>query len=1076
MKKNLKLLLLIVIFLLTLVGCRTNVSYNKYNISYYLNDELVTLNPSSYNKGEGATLPTPTLLENEIFSGWYDNPYFNGSIIYNISKTDEGAKIFYGKIETKEEVPTTYSIEYYVNGQKVDLTPATYVKGSTVTLPSVPITGVETFSGWYDNENLSGIAYTILDENSIGNKVFYGETTKISTNPTIEDLASAITKTNYTYIFKEMYDDVEYIEEYQNDNGVYANTYEDYYGDICTDYYLEKDGYYQVVYNSEGIWYYTLEGDSNFEYFMSYMIIATFDAFNPDHFTYDEVEGTFVLKDEYLQDEVTNFMGAYDGEIFTSCKIYLEDEVITKIEVTSDYVYEGYNYFTTYEFVYSNYGTTTVSIPNAIYDMGDSDYTVTEIIDVYDLEEGEMVTINGEVTGIYGNNFYLNDSTAGILVYLGNDSTYTSLISEGASYLVTGTIEKYKDVYQITSVTAITYTTDNFEVQIKTLNDVSQNSLKENVASVVNLVDATIESLPTTYSVSSDTTFKVSLNGESVDVFISRHVSDDVQNSIFTSLENANVGDTVTINNLHIGKYTLYQLVVTDSTILNGYTGPVDEVGLLIEPTSLSVEQGITFDEILGMIGVFVKYSNNTSSPLEADKYQVTTDFVADTTGNYVITFTYGTYIAECEVVVYEKGAAYIKPTIDEAPLYSVLDQMGYDTETGITYGVTKGLPSTGEPKVLVIPVEFTDVLASSTMVEDLETAFFGTSEETGWESLQSYYYKSSYGKLKITGTVLEPFNTGKASTDYQGEEFDYEIIKAALEYYDTQIDYSDYDTDNDGYIDSLYIIYTRDYDKTGDTNWWAYTYEYYTDGYEYYDNVEADYYVFMSYQFLFDELQGQTVKYNAETIIHETGHLLGLDDYYDYDETVGPAGGIGGGDMMDYNVGDHNAYSKLLLGWVTPLVLTGQTLTLELESFEESGDCVIICKDWNGTFFSEYYIIDFFTPTGVNEIGKGKSGLFSVSGIRLYHIEATLNDPAQCFSVWDVTKYDNSYTEHRVIRLVEADGNNDIDDLGWSEDSDLFQVGDIYQNAYWYDNTSAGFILIIDRITDTSATITIDF
>ena len=79
-------------------------------------------------------------------------------------------------------------------------------------------------------------------------------------------------------------------------------------------------------------------------------------------------------------------------------------------------------------------------------------------------------------------------------------------------------------------------------------------------------------------------------------------------------------------------------------------------------------------------------------------------------------------------------------------------------------------------------------------------------------------------------------------------------------------------------------------------------------------------------------------------------------DDYYDYEEGNGPDGGIGGGDMMDYNVGDHNAYSKMMLGWISPIVMT-DTDTITLSSFGSSGDAIFIFKDYNGSFFSEYYV-----------------------------------------------------------------------------------------------------------------------
>lgn len=395
------------------------------------------------------------------------------------------------------------------------------------------------------------------------------------------------------------------------------------------------------------------------------------------------------------------------------------------------------------------------------------------------------------------------------------------------------------------------------------------------------------------------------------------------------------------------------------------------------------------------------------------------------------------------------------------------LEEATYDFE------LTRGLPSIGDVNVLVIPVEFNDWPAPASMKLDLETVFFGTSEETGWESLKSYYYKSSYGKLNICGTVLEPFSTGVLSSKYSYDnQADYKILKAALEYYDPYINYNDYDSDGDGYIDAIYLVYTRDYDVKSNV-WWAYTYEYLTSDYEYYDSVEADYYVFMSYQFIFDELCETKVKYNAETIIHETGHLLGLDDYYDYSPGVGPDGGIGGGDMMDNNVGDHNAYSKVLLGWITPIIIT-ESCVIDLESFEETGECIMICKNYNGTYFDEYFIIDFFTPTGINEVGKDYNGLFGISGIRILHINATLNTKELASETWTITLYNNSDSTNKLISLIEADGNNDILSGELSENDDLFQVNDVYDNAIWHDGTNASFILEILSLTKDYATIQI--
>ncbi len=523
----------------------------------------------------------------------------------------------------------------------------------------------------------------------------------------------------------------------------------------------------------------------------------------------------------------------------------------------------------------------------------------------------------------------------------------------------------------------------------------------------------------------------------------------DNKNYLGNKIEKISTTDT--------GNKAFYGLTASDDN---------EVIDIFLEPNVIEVSLGTSLDEVYSLINVFVKYNDETTNLLNIFEYKKNTNYISDQVGEYQITFTYNNMSKNAIVKVYEDNKTYIKPNIKASEL----------KEKAKSFDLTGGLPSIGEPKVLVIPVEFTDYPATDTMQKDLEIAFFGTSMQTGWESLYSYYYKSSYGKLSITGTVTEPFNTGKASIDYKSDDFDYEILKAALEYYDTQINYDEYDTDKDGYIDSIYLIYTKEYDLTGKTNWWAYTYQYFTETNEYYDNVEADFYSIMSYQFLFDDLQDKKVKYNCETIIHETGHLLGLDDYYDYEENNGPNGGIGGGDMMDYNVGDHNAYSKALLGWINPYLLTGKTITIDLNSFASSGDAIMICKNWNGTFYDEYFIIDFYTPTGVNEMVKGNSGLFSISGIRIYHINATLNTYENATSIWEMTKYNNSNSLRRLITLIEADGRNDIDDLGYSENSDLFGVNDIYDNAKWFNNTNAGFTLKVNTIDESKANITITF
>ena len=157
---------------------------------------------------------------------------------------------------------------------------------------------------------------------------------------------------------------------------------------------------------------------------------------------------------------------------------------------------------------------------------------------------------------------------------------------------------------------------------------------------------------------------------------------------------------------------------------------------------------------------------------------------------------------------------------------------------------------------------------------------------------------------------------------------------------------------------------------------------------------------------------------------------------------------------MMDANVGDHNAFTKLLLGWVDPYVVTGNC-SLTLSSFGASGDCVMICKN-KADPFSEYYIIDYYTPDGLNAMEKGYSGLFSVAGVRVYHVAATMkSDSSQIYGIWEIYANNNSDTTNKLISLVEADGGNDIANNEYSANSDLFAVGKTISGLKWYDGTA---------------------
>ena len=427
-------------------------------------------------------------------------------------------------------------------------------------------------------------------------------------------------------------------------------------------------------------------------------------------------------------------------------------------------------------------------------------------------------------------------------------------------------------------------------------------------------------------------------------------------------------------------------------------------------------------------------------------------------------------------------------------------------------------LQSTGTYDLLVVPVAFSDKTISTEQLSRLDKAFNGTSADTGWESVSSYYQKSSYGNLNLSYDIQNTYTSSKTYSYYgnyseeitiDGETYtktgDVLLLEEVLAYYESILDLTNYDTDKDGVIDAVYLIYSAPVAYGDDESiYWAYVTTYpTTDTSPKYDGLELGYYLFAGLDFI-DEHTGNSNDYYAtqngytpyaglsimaETYIHETGHLLGLDDYYDYDETQGGGEGLGGADMMDYNVGDHNAYSKLILGWIDPTIVT-TTQTLNLSSFATSGQTIMVLLDYDGTYFSEYLLIDFYTATGVNEMAAnhdesllyydGSTGVGAKYGVRVYHVSSSIKEPYSD-DYFSFTDNNNSLTTTPLIKLVEADGEKKFASTnGYAEASDLWMAGDklstSFANYTRNDGKKVNFDVSVDSVSETGATITITF
>lgn len=354
--------------------------------------------------------------------------------------------------------------------------------------------------------------------------------------------------------------------------------------------------------------------------------------------------------------------------------------------------------------------------------------------------------------------------------------------------------------------------------------------------------------------------------------------------------------------------------------------------------------------------------------------------------------------------------------------------------------------PSVGTPKILVVPVQFSKDknggnLAKFTESEDevkrtLDEAFFGSTHNsaydttTKWESLSSYYYKSSYGKLDIGGSVTDIYTYEGSTADFSRNSLD-GLLSGITSWASTtqNINLTDYDYDKDGYIDGIEVVYKTDQQTPstssqsadGSSLWWNFTTVLNSGAGQTADPAKpvAQRYFWSRWDYVQNSYYAE---YNdgkqcpdAHTIVHETGHMMGLNDYYSYDtsdsgaKSGGPAGCV---DMMDMNVGDHNAYSKMAYNWVDAKVVDGSSsnFTITLNSYTDTGDFLLLRNTtddpWNETPWDEYLIIEYYTPTGVNEMDSkgydewqqasstgtnsyGHGGTYEQPGLQVFHVDS---------------------------------------------------------------------------------------
>ena len=455
-----------------------------------------------------------------------------------------------------------------------------------------------------------------------------------------------------------------------------------------------------------------------------------------------------------------------------------------------------------------------------------------------------------------------------------------------------------------------------------------------------------------------------------------------------------------------------------------------------------------------------------------------------------------------------------------ELPVYKYsTESVIYTEDTSYLYAKTDG-----ELNILVIPLYFDDTeyyirggeleniqkaLGHVVLPDGTETTY---TSEGDYFTLSEYFEKASYGKLQVTSYITEPLNSGMFAADYV-----YSFFSPVTEFFN-YLDYSSthYDIWHEGWTkkldgdnDNLYDL-TIFIPVTGDM----------IDGYDSFayggahqnhymgdvPNTE-DYgegipvinnYVLNNAYFLHE---GRTLDgpIDTSTLIHEVGHAFGLEDYYDTRYSGYDA--VGGYDMQSTNNGDWNPYSKFIVGWLEPTVLTDSeieaSVTVTIEASAEKPDAIVIPvgrllvgEDGSYSPFNEYLMIDLFSPTGLNKYDASKYGLNS-EGVRIYHVDGRRVSIKREWTLFDYEypsfAFHNTVVEDAKyqLRIISATGVDHFTTGIYEEfsDKDLFKAGDTFSmsaysrfftNGLMDDGSEFPYTITIDSIKDGKATITI--
>ncbi len=341
---------------------------------------------------------------------------------------------------------------------------------------------------------------------------------------------------------------------------------------------------------------------------------------------------------------------------------------------------------------------------------------------------------------------------------------------------------------------------------------------------------------------------------------------------------------------------------------------------------------------------------------------------------------------------------------------------------------------SIGEKRFLVVLINFSDKSFTKSR-ENFDNLINqqGYSDNGGTGSVLDYYTEQSHALLKPTWDVLGPVKVSGKMADYGGNVSNSDknpdgALAEALKALDSQVDYSIYDNDGDGYVDNVFFFYAgySEAEGGGADCIWPHSWTLQAN----YSKLVLDGVRFGSYACA-SELMGSSGS-NMDgigTFCHEFGHVLGLPDFYDTNYETGGQAEYTPGNFSLMDAGCYNnksctppnlaAMERYLLEWMSEPATLSASGSYTLEPVRENVAYKIL-SDVKGEFF----LLETRDGTGWDKYINYYSPSIPVQGLVVYHVDQSSNrvsGSTRASSLWSYGNNINAFAAHPCYRIIPA-------------------------------------------------------